>query len=502
MNFSGAGDGQKVLVSMDRIDKSFPGVQALADARLELRRGEVHALVGENGAGKSTLIKILSGAHAPDSGTIAIEGKVRHIRSPIDAQRAGVAVIYQEFNLVPTLSARENIFLGREKAKLGFVSRKDERRHVEELFARIGVNIDPETLCRDLSVAQQQVVEIAKAISIRARVVVMDEPSACLTLQEVERLFNIIRDLKKHSIGIVYISHRLEEIFEVADRVTVMRDGKYIGTRSIEQVNISELIEMMVGRTIENEFPKVKASIGEDRLVVENLCRAGAVDNVSFSVRAGEVLGLTGLVSAGRTEVARLIFGADARDSGRILLDGKELRISSPREAIAAGICLLTEDRKAQGLVGALSARENFALPNLARWSCASFIRQKKERSVFAKYIEGLRIKVADQDQPAGNLSGGNQQKLVLAKWLESHSNVVIFDEPTRGIDVASKYEIYLLINELAAAGKVIIMISSELPEILGMSDRIIVMHDGRISGEITDVADATQQHIMELAIA
>jgi len=351
-------------------------------------------------------------------------------------------------------------------------------------------------------VAQQQVVEIAKAISIRARVVVMDEPSACLTLQEVERLFNIIRDLKKHSIGIVYISHRLEEIFEVADRVTVMRDGKYIGTRSIEQVNISELIEMMVGRTIENEFPKVKASIGEDRLVVENLCRAGAVDNVSFSVRAGEVLGLTGLVSAGRTEVARLIFGADARDSGRIVLDGKELRVSSPREAIAAGICLLTEDRKAQGLVGALSARENFALPNLARWSCASFIRQKKERSVFAKYIEGLRIKVADQDQPAGNLSGGNQQKLVLAKWLESHSNVVIFDEPTRGIDVASKYEIYLLINELAAAGKVIIMISSELPEILGMSDRIIVMHDGRISGEITDVADATQQHIMELAIA
>ncbi len=502
MNRSGPGNEKKVLVRMEGIDKSFPGVKAVQNARLEVRCGEVLALVGENGAGKSTLIKILSGAYLPDAGTVTIDGRVQHIRNPLDAQRAGVTVIYQEFNLVPTLSARENIFLGRESTTLGFVCHSDERRHVEQLFENIGVRIDPEALCRDLSVAQQQVVEIAKAISIRARVVVMDEPSACLTLQEVKRLFDIIRDLKKQGIGIIYISHRLEEIFEIADRVTVMRDGRYIDTRLVAEVGSDELIEMMVGRTLKNEFPKVAASIGEDRLVVKNLSRSGAVSNVSFSVRRGEVLGLTGLVSAGRTEVARLIFGADVRDSGRIWLDGKELHISSPRDAIDNGICLLTEDRKAQGLVGGLSARENFALPNLAHWSGASFIRQKQERSAFAGYIENLRIKVAGQEQLAGNLSGGNQQKLVLAKWLESDSEVVIFDEPTRGIDVGSKYEIYLLINKLTAAGKAVIMISSELPEILGMSDRIIVMHDGRISGEITDVANATQQQIMELAIA
>ena len=502
MNFNNAPGAKRPLVQMEGIDKSFPGVRALRNARLRLYPGQVLGLVGENGAGKTTLIKTLSGAHMPDGGTITIDGVQRHIRSPLDAQRAGVAVIYQEFNLVPTLTARENIFLGREKAKYSFVSRRAERRRVQRLFADIGVSIDPEALCRDLSVAQQQVVEIAKAISISARIVVMDEPSACLTPQEVKRLFAIIRDLKKQGIGVIYISHRLEEIFEIADHVTVMRDGAHVATRPVGEITSGELIEMMVGRRLENEFPKAKAPVGQERLVVKKLCRGRAVRDVSFSVRRGEVLGVTGLVSAGRTEVARLIFGADTPDSGSIKLDARPLCIRSPRDAIANSICLLTEDRKAQGLVAGLSARENFALPNLSHWSRNSFISPKKERNAFARYVNSLNIKLADQQQLAGNLSGGNQQKLVLAKWLESNSEVVIFDEPTRGIDVGSKYEIYLLINELAAAGKAVIMISSEFDEVLGMSDRIIVMHDGRISGEITDVAAATQEQIMALAIA
>ncbi len=502
MNFNNTPDAKRPLVQMEGIDKSFPGVRALRNARLRLYPGQVLGLVGENGAGKTTLIKTLSGAHMPDAGTITIDGVQPHIRTPLDAQRAGVAVIYQEFNLVPTLTARENIFLGREKAKCSFVSRRAERRQVQRLFADIGVSIDPEALCRDLSVAQQQVVEIAKAISISARIVVMDEPSACLTPQEVKRLFAIIRDLKKQGIGVIYISHRLEEIFKIADSVTVMRDGEHVTTRPVGEITSAELIEMMVGRRLENEFPKAKTPVGPERLVVKKLCRGRAVRDVSFSVRRGEVLGVTGLVSAGRTEVARLIFGADVPDSGSIELDARPLYIRSPRDAIANSICLLTEDRKAQGLVAGLSAHENFALPNLSHWSRNSFINPKKERSAFARYVNSLNIKLADQQQLAGNLSGGNQQKLVLAKWLESNSEVVIFDEPTRGIDVGSKYEIYLLINELAAAGKAVIMISSEFDEVLGMSDRIIVMHDGRISGEITDVAAATQEQIMALAIA
>jgi ABC-type sugar transport system ATPase subunit len=364
------------------------------------------------------------------------------------------------------------------------------------------VKIDPDSLCRDLPLSQQQLVEIAKAISWRSKIIVMDEPSSALSPQEVRHLFAVIRELKRQGTGIIYISHRLDEVFEIADRVTVMRDGQHIETRNIEDVTREELISMMVGRKLENEFPKVRAAIGRERLVVKGLCRAGAAEGVTFSVRRGEVLGLTGLAGSGRTEVARLVFGADVPDSGSVSLDGKKLSIRSPRDAINSGICLLSEDRKSHGLVLALSARENFGLPNLAHWSRLAFVHGRRERELFCRHVENLRIKISDHEQPARNLSGGNQQKLVLAKWLESNSEIVIFDEPTRGIDVGAKYEIYLLINELAASGKGIIMISSEFPEILGMSDRIIVMHEGRISGEITDVANATQEQIMALAIA
>ena len=489
------------LLTMEGIEKSFPGVRALKGARLELYPGEVHALMGENGAGKSTLMKTLAGAHTPDAGVIRLDGRAVSIPSPKEAQRLGIAVIYQEFNLVPHLTARENIFLGQERTRLGFFSRQAERKQALALFDRLGIRINPEALCRNLNVAQQQIVEIAKALSTGARIIVMDEPSAALTVQEVERLFEVIADLKAQGISIVYVSHRMEEIFRISDRITVMRDGETVGTRRAKDFTRESLIEMMVGRKLENEFPKQAARIGEKHLEVTGLRRGEKVKDVSFFVRRGEILGLTGLVGAGRTEVARLIFGADARAAGEIKIDGKPVEIRSPRDAIRNGICLLTEDRKGQGLVLGMSARENFGLPNLERLSTYGLIQRQAEREDFAGYIKEFRIKLASQEQAARTLSGGTQQKVVLAKWLESNSDIIIFDEPTRGIDVGAKYEIYLLMNRLAALGKTIIKISSELPEVLGMSDRILVMHEGRIGGEITDVAGATQEQIMALAV-
>lgn len=489
------------LLQMKGIEKRFPGVHALKGVDLDLHAGEVLALMGENGAGKSTLIKMLGGACIPDAGEICIEGKATRIKQPVHAQRAGVGVIYQEFNLVPALSARENIFLGRERSVLGFARAGDERKKTRELFQRIGVEIDPETPCQQLSVAQQQVVEIAKALAQDARIIVMDEPSATLTPQEVERLFVIIRDLKRHGIGVIYISHRLDEIYAIADRAMVMRDGRHIATRPIAEVGRAELIEMMVGRTLDQEFPREARAPGEARLVVNNLQRGTKVRGVSFVAKRGEILGLTGLVGSGRTETARVIFGADARDGGTIALDGRTLNIRGPRDAIRSGICLLTEDRKSQGLLLKQSVLENFALPNLKRFSALGFVRQGAERDAFSGHVAQLRIKISGHEQRAQNLSGGNQQKVVLAKWLQRNSEVIIFDEPTRGIDVGAKFEIYLLMNKLAASGKAIVMISSELPEVLGMADRILVMHEGRIAGEIKDVPAATQQHIMALAV-
>ncbi len=489
------------LLSMRGIDKSFPGVHALRKVDLELHAGEVLALLGENGAGKSTLIKVLGGAHRPDAGSISIEGREARIEKPADARRAGIGIIYQELSLVPSLTARENIFLGQERSAGGFIRARRERELAAELFRRLGVPIDPDTPCRRLTVARQQVVEIAKALSLDRRIIVMDEPSATLTLQEVDRLFDVIRELRPHAIGVIYISHRLDEIFQIADRVMVLRDGENVGARPIREVGRGELIEMMVGRRLENEFPRKTPSVGGERLVVKNLNRGRHVRDVSFAVRRGEVLGLTGLVGAGRTETARLVFGADRPDGGSIELDGRVLHLRHPRDAIRAGICLLSEDRKSEGLVLGRSVRENFGLPNLRRLSRFGFVQERRERERFRHYARQLRIRVSDDAQKAGNLSGGNQQKVVLAKWLETSCDVVIFDEPTRGIDVGAKSEIYVLIRELASRGKAIIMISSELPEILGMSDRILVMHEGRVTGEITDVAGATPEKLMELAV-
>jgi ABC-type sugar transport system ATPase subunit len=489
------------LLQMEGISKSFPGVQALRGVDLELRSGEVLAILGENGAGKSTLIKVLAGAHLPDAGVIRIGGRPAPIHNPSGARRAGVAVIYQEFNLVPALTAAENIFLGGERAPGGWLRRGDEHRRAVELFRRIGVPVPPDAPCRDLSIAQQQVVEVAKALATDARILVMDEPSATLTPQEVESLFAVIRDLKAQGLGILYISHRLDEIDAIADRVMVLRDGQHVGTLPVGRVGRDQLIEMMVGRRLDQEFPRRTAPPGGPRLVVKNLRRGHKVRDVSFTVGRGEILGLTGLVGSGRTETARLLFGADRPEGGTVELDGRLLHLTGPRDAIRAGIALLTEDRKGQGLVLAHSVRDNFALPNLGSWSRLGFVNRRREGDAFRRYAERLRIRVADPGQPVRDLSGGNQQKVVLARWLQRNCEVVIFDEPTRGIDVGAKVEIYQLMNELAAQGKAILMVSSELPEVLGMADRILVMHEGRLTGEISDVARATQARILKLAV-
>jgi ribose transport system ATP-binding protein len=490
------------LLEMRQIVKSFPGVRALRGVDLSLQSGEVLALLGENGAGKSTLMKVLGGAHRAESGSIEIDGSPARFHSPHDSRRAGVAVIYQEFNLVPGLTAYENIFLGQELTRAGFVALPRQRRRAADLFLQLGAEVDLDVPCRRLSTAQQQLVEIAKALACEARILVMDEPTAALTSHEAARLFKIIRELKQRGIGIIYIGHRLDEIFAIADRATVLRDGLNVGDRPIGQITRGEVIELMVGRALSDEFPARSVELGAARLEVTGLRRGTAVRDVSFAVRRGEILALTGLVGAGRTETARLIFGADPRDVGEIRLDGKRLPLRSPRDAIAAGIGLLTEDRKLEGLVLDHSVRVNFGLPNLT-WLCRwGFVQSRRERQEFGRYVELLKIKVAGQEQRAGTLSGGNQQKVVLAKWLARNCAVLIFDEPTRGIDVGAKYEIYLLMNELAAQGKAILMISSELPEVLGMADRILVMHDGRVTGEIADARSATQEQIMKLAIA
>ncbi|MDW8206972.1 MAG: sugar ABC transporter ATP-binding protein [Chloroherpetonaceae bacterium] len=486
---------------MRHISKQYPGVRALDDVSLTVYPGEVHALLGENGAGKSTLMKILAGAQSRDSGEILLYGQPVAIDSPHRAMELGIAIIYQEFNLVPYLSAGENIFLGREpRATLpGFVDFKALYRMAQEILDRLGVKIDARTPVNQLSVAQQQMVEIAKAASQQARILVMDEPSATLTDHELQALFQLIRQLRDEGVSILYISHRLEEIFEICDRATILRDGRWIATRSVSDLTREEIIRLMVGRELREAIPKVAVEPGPPALAVKHLNRAGVLHDVSFHVCRGEIVGLAGLVGAGRTETARAIFGADPIDSGTIEVFGRPVTIRSPQDAIRHGIGLVTEDRKQQGLVLGMAVRENTTLANLGALSSLGFIRRNAERQVAEQYRKSLAIKTPSIEQTVQNLSGGNQQKVVLAKWLFTGSKILIFDEPTRGIDVGAKSEIYRLMNDLAAQGVAILMISSELPEILGMSDRILVMHEGRIAGELSR-AEATQEKIMHLA--
>jgi len=489
------------VLEMRDIVKRYPGVLAVDHGQLTLRPGEVHCLVGENGAGKSTLMKVLAGAIPMDSGEIRLSGEPVSVTSPHHAQQLGISMIYQEFNLSPFLSVAENIFLGREPrlGKTPFINWSTMYRDAREILGRVRTDLDVRKPVNECSVAQQQIVEIAKALSFSSKVIVMDEPSATLTDHELKALFDLIRGLKKDGIGMIYISHRLEEIFEIGDRVTVMRDGQYIGTKEVSEVHREDLIHMMVGRELKDEYPKERFARGEEVLRVEGLGIDGAFQDVSFSLHKGEIMGLTGLVGAGRTEVARAIFGADKLHAGQIFLDGRPITLTSPQDAIRQGIGLLTEDRKTQGLVLGMSVRENTTLANLKDLVRFLFVDRGREREVTLKYVDDLRIKTPTIEQTAQNLSGGNQQKVVLAKWLFTGCRVLIFDEPTRGIDVGAKVEIYKLMNELVRNGVCILMISSELPEVLGMCDRILVMHEGRLAGELPR-ADADQERLMRLA--
>ncbi|TXG80941.1 MAG: sugar ABC transporter ATP-binding protein [Thermomicrobiales bacterium] len=496
------------LLQMVGISKSFPGVRALQNVDLSVRSGECLALVGENGAGKSTLMKILSGVYAADEGTIAIDGHTVVPSNPHHAQQLGVSIIYQEFNLFPNMSVEENIFIGREPNRSGFVDRAQMREFAQGFLRQVGVDLDPRAMVRNLSVAQQQMVEIAKALSYNARIVIMDEPTSALTDTEVRALFEIIRGLKERGLGIVFVSHRLEEIFEICDRITVLRDGRNAGELLTATSSPDQGGRMMVGREVTDLYQK-SGSTATDRIVlsVRGLSRSGTqqddskvvLDGVDLDVRAGEIVGLAGLVGSGRTEVARAIFGADHFDSGEIYLDGQRIQVKSPSEAIGKGIALAPEDRKLQALVLALAIRENIALPNLGRLSKFGFVKRREERNLADKYIQALSVRTPSMEQKVVNLSGGNQQKVVLAKWLALSPKVLIVDEPTRGIDIGAKAEVHSLLSQLAAQGVAVLMISSELPEILGMSDRIYVMREGKISGVI-DREDATEERIMELA--
>ncbi len=495
----------KPILLMEGISKRFPGVQALDNVTFAAYPGEVMALVGENGAGKSTLMKILCGAYTKDAGIIRIGDEVVQIDNPHRAQELGISIIYQEFNLTPNQTVAANIFITREpKSKglgglLGFVDKRQMEAEAQSLLKRVGARVPPHAKVRQLSVAQQQMVEIAKSLAVNARIIVMDEPTSALGEEEVEVLFQIIENLKQQGIAVIFISHRLEEIMRIADRVTVLRDGRLVGSRPISEVTPEIMINMMVGRELKDIFVKKPAEIGEPILEVRNLTRGSAVKDVSFQLRRGEILGFAGLVGAGRTETMRLIFGADRRDAGEIIVEGKPVDIKSSADALEAGIALVPEDRGKQGLVLLLSVFHNIILPSLDDLSHAGWLNTKAAIQIAQKYTEQLSIRTPHLAQRTMFLSGGNQQKVVLAKWLAAHPKVLILDEPTRGIDVGAKAEVHAIMSELARQGLGVIMISSEMPEILGMSDRIIVMHEGRIAG-VLERAGATQEKIMAYA--
>lgn len=491
------------LVVMEEIDKGFPGVQALDAAHFDLRAGEIHALVGENGAGKSTLMKILAGVYSKDGGRIIYQGQEVHLPNPRAAQNHGISIIHQELNLMPHLTIAQNIFIGREPRQLVpfLLDDKAINTQTQELLASLHVELDPRVKVADLSVAKQQMVEIAKALSFNSEVLIMDEPTAALTAAEIDELFRIIRELRNQGVGIVYISHRLEELYRIADRVTVMRDGRTIDTMRIEDVTIDQIISMMVGRTIYEASPEIPENGSQDiALEVRDLNRGDTLTEISFKIKKGEIVGFAGLMGAGRTEVARAIFGADPIDSGEIYVNGKKVTIRRPSDAVRHGIGYLSEDRKRYGLTLDMDVETNIVLAAFRRFlTRLGLVDKGKIRKASGDLVETLAIKTPSLQQKVRNLSGGNQQKLVIAKWLTADTDVLIFDEPTRGIDVGAKSEIYRLLNDLAQQGKAIIMISSELPEILRMSHRIVVMCEGRITGELSS-DEATQERIMQYA--
>ena len=489
------------VLEMCHIGKTFPGVVALNDVHFELRPGEVHILLGENGAGKSTLMKILSGAYQKSVGQIMLDGSEVEIKNPKHAQTLGISTIYQEFNLIPHLSVGENIFLGREPVGLpGFIDQRAIFQRATQALSALGLDLNPRKLVKELRVAEQQMVEVAKALSLDARILIMDEPTAALTEHEIKELFATIRSLKKKGVAIVYISHRMEELFEIGDRVTVLRDGCSVGTYDVTAISKSELIRLMVNRELTDLFPKEKVARGPEVLRLEGLSTQTGLKDINFSLYKGEVLGISGLLGAGRTELARAIFGLDKITSGTIYLEGTSRKLNSPRQAINAGIGFLTEDRKSQGLVLPLSVKENLCLSSVDKFSSWGVMNPKQEQRAGDRYVKELRIRTPSLNQKVVFLSGGNQQKVVLSKWLCSEAEIFIFDEPTRGVDVGAKTEIYQLMNRLTASGVAIIMISSELLEVLGMSDRILVMRGGRITGEFS-AAEATQERILQCAL-
>ncbi|MDX2139748.1 MAG: sugar ABC transporter ATP-binding protein [Chloroflexota bacterium] len=498
----------EALLRMTGITKRFPGVLALDSVNFEVAPGEIHGLLGENGAGKSTLLKILSGAHQPDGGTIELGGKTITLSNPHQAQQAGIVTIYQEFNLVPQLTIAENVYIGREPGNAVLLSWREMAEQTRQVTAQIGITLDPMTRVRDLSVAEQQMVEIARALSMQSRLIIMDEPTSALSEKEVVRLKQIIQDLKARGLSIIFVTHRLEEVMDICDRITVLRDGRNAGEANVRDIKIPDIIRMMVGRVVDDLYGGAHQQIpGDVALQVKHLKRrinaqdahAIVLHDISFEVRKGEILGLAGLVGAGRTEIARAIFGADPLESGEIYVDGKLVRIKSPEDAIHHGIGLVPEDRKQQALFLSLAVRENTSIAALERLSALfGFIRRREEAAMMEEYRAKLNIRMSTSEVRVRNLSGGNQQKVVIARWLALQPKVLIVDEPTRGIDVAAKAEVHGLLHELAASGIAVIMISSELPEILGMSDRILTIREGRLTGEVLR-EDATQEKLMEL---
>lgn len=487
------------LIELKGISKVFPGVKALDKVSFSLKAGEVHALLGENGAGKSTLMKIMSGIYNRDEGQYLMNGVNIGDLTPKKAQDLGIAIIHQELNMCQHLTVAENMFLGREKSKFGYIQQKEMNSAAKEILDKLKIEIEPDTVLRKLPISKQQMVEIAKALSTNARILIMDEPTSALTGREISELFEIIRHLKKNGCAIIYISHRLEELAYITDRLSIFRDGKYIITKDYKDTNLNEIISYMVGREIKEKFPTIDCQIGEKLLEVKNLC-SGIVNNVSFDLFQGEILGFAGLMGAGRTELVRALFGAENITSGEIFLRGKKLKIKTPRDAIIAGIVLGPEDRKKEGLCTKLSIRENVGLANLDQiCNKAGIVSRRKENELTKRAIEKLKIKTPSPEQTVNNLSGGNQQKIVVGKWMVRNAEVVIFDEPTRGIDVAAKVEIYNIMNDLKKQGIGVIFVSSEMPEVMCMSDRILVMCSGKITGDLVS-KETTQDEILRCA--